>query len=77
MTPNDIEKLQKECDFEYMKEKIEKQQTQINSLINKEETAVVEPNYKEKYYKLQEENYMLKRKIKEYQEALLRICINK
>lgn len=77
MTPNDIEKLQKECDFEYMKEKIEKQQTQINSLINKEETAVVEPNYKEEYYKLQEENCMLKGKIKEYQEALLRICINK
>ena len=77
MTPNDIEKLQKECDFEYMKEKIEKQQTQINSLINKEETAVVEPNYKEKCYKLQEENCMLKGKIKEYQEALLRICINK
>lgn len=37
MTPGDIDKLQKECDFEYMKEKIEKQQTQINSLINKEE----------------------------------------
>lgn len=72
MTPGNIDKLQKECDFEYMKEKIDKQQTQIGELIDK--NKVVDLDYKEEYYKLQKENYKLKQKIEEYQEALLNIC---
>ena len=72
MTPGDIEKLQKECDFEYMKEIIDKQQTQIRELTDKKN--VVDLDYKDKYYKLQKENYKLKQKIEEYQEALLNIC---
>ncbi len=72
MTPGDIDKLQKECDFEYMKETIDKQQTQIRELIDK--NKVVDLDYKEEYYKLQKENYKLKQKIEEYQEALLNIC---
>ncbi len=74
MTPGDIDKLQKECDFEYMKETIDKQQTQIRELIDK--NKVVDLEYKEEYYKLQKENYKLKQKIEEYQEALLNICSN-
>lgn len=46
MTSNDIEKLQKECDYGFMKEKIEKRQTQINGLISGQEIAVAELNYK-------------------------------
>lgn len=72
MTPGDIDKLQKECDFKYMKETIDKQQTQIRELIDK--NNVVDLDYKEEYYKLQKENYKLKKKIEEYQEALLNIC---
>ncbi len=72
MTPGDIDKLQKECDFEYMKEMIDKQQTQIRELTDKKN--VVDLDYKEEYYKLQKENYKLKQKIEEYQEALLNIC---
>ncbi len=72
MTPGDIDKLQKECDFEHMKETIDKQQTQIRELIDK--NNVVDLDYKEEYYKLQKENYKLKKKIEEYQEALLNIC---
>lgn len=72
MTPGDIDKLQKECDFKYMKETIDKQQTQIRELIDK--NNVVDLGYKEEYYKLQKENYKLKKKIEEYQEALLNIC---
>lgn len=72
MTPGDIDKLQKECDFEYMKETIDKQQTQIREIIDKNE--IVDLDYKEEYYKLQKENYKLKKKIEEYQEALLNIC---
>lgn len=72
MTPGDIDKLQKECDFEHMKEMIDKQQTQIRELIDKNE--VVDLDYKEEYYKLQKENYKLKQKIEEYQEALLNMC---
>lgn len=72
MTPGDIDKLQKECDFEYMKEIIDKQQTQIRELTDK--NNVVDLDYKEEYYKLQKENYKLKQKIEEYQEALLNIC---
>ena len=72
MTPGDIDKLQKECDFEYMKEIIDKQQTQIRKLTDKKN--VVDLDYKEEYYKLQKENYKLKKKIEEYQEALLNIC---
>ena len=72
MTPGDIDKLQKECDFEHMKETIDKQQTQIRELIDK--NKVVDLDYKEEYYKLQKENYKLKKKIEEYQEALLNIC---
>lgn len=74
MTPGDIDKLQKECDFEYMKEQIDKQQTQIRELTDKKN--VVDLNYKEEYYKLQKENYELKKKIEAYQEALLNICSN-
>lgn len=73
MTPMDIDKLQKECDFEYMKETIDKQQTQIRELIDKKN--VVDLDYKEGYYNLQKENYELKKKIEEYQEALLNICL--
>ena len=72
MTPGDIDKLQKECDFEYMKEKIEEQETKIRELTEK--NNVVDLDYKEEYYKLQKENYKLKQKIEEYQEALLNIC---
>lgn len=72
MTPGDIDKLQKKCDFEYMKETIDKQQTQIRKLIDK--NKVVDLDYKEEYYKLEKENYKLKKKIEEYQEALLNIC---
>ena len=72
MTPGDIDKLQKECDFEHMKEAIDKQQEQIRELIDK--NKVVDLDYKEEYYKLQKENYKLKQKIEEYQEALLNIC---
>lgn len=72
MTPGDIDKLQKECDFEYMKEQIDKQQTQIRELTDKKN--VVDLNYKEEYYNLQKENYELKKKIEAYQEALLNIC---
>lgn len=72
MTPGDIDKLQKECDFEHMKETIDKQQTQIRELIDKNED--VDLDYKEEYYKLQKENYKLKQKIEEYQEALLNMC---
>ena len=72
MTPGDIDKLQKECDFEHMKETIDKQQTQIRELIDK--NKVVDLEYKEEYYKLQKENYKLKQKIEAYQEALLNIC---
>jgi hypothetical protein len=72
MTPGDIDKLQKECDFEHMKETIDKQQTQIRELIDK--NKVVDLDYKEEYYKLQKENYKLKQKIEEYQEALLNMC---
>ncbi len=71
MTPGDIDKLQKECDFEHMKETIDKQQTQIRELIDK--NKVVDLDYKEEYYKLQKENYKLKQKIEAYQEALLNI----
>ena len=73
MTPGDIDKLQKECDFEYMKEQIDKQQTQIRELTDKKN--VVDLNYKEEYYNLQKENYELKKKIEAYQEALLNICL--
>lgn len=72
MTPGDIDKLQKECDFEHMKETIDKQQTQIRELIDK--NKVVDLDYKEEHYKLQKENYELKKKIEAYQEALLNIC---
>ena len=72
MTPGDIDKLQKECDFEYMKEIIDKQQIQIRELTDK--NNFVDLDYKEEYYKLQKENYKLKQKIEEYQEALLNIC---
>lgn len=72
MTPGDIDKLQKECDFEYMKETIDKQQTQIRELTDKKN--VVDLDYKKEYYNLQKENYELKKKIEAYQEALLNIC---
>ena len=72
MTPGDIDKLQKECDFEYMKEMIDKQQTQIRELIDK--NNAIDLNYQEEYDKLQKENYKLKQKIEKYQEALLNIC---
>ena len=68
MTPGDIDKLQKECDFEYMKETIDKQQTQIRELIDK--NKVVDLDYKEEYYKLQKENYKLKQKIEEWKGFL-------
>lgn len=73
MTPGDIDKLQKECDFEHMKDTIDKQQTQIRELIDK--NKVVDLDYKEEYDKLQKENYKLKQKIEEYQEALLKLCL--
>lgn len=69
---NLIEKLQKEYDFEYMKEKIEEQETKIRELTDKKN--VIDLDYKEEYYKLQKENYELKKKIEAYQEALLNIC---
>ena len=72
MTPGDIDKLQKECDFEHMKEIIDKQQTQIRELTDKKN--VVDLDYKKEYYNLQKENYELKKKIEAYQEALLNIC---
>lgn len=55
-----------------MKETIDKQQTQIRELIDK--NKVVDLDYKEEYYKLEKENYKLKKKIEKYQEALLNIC---
>ena len=70
MTPGDIDKLQKECDFEYMKEMIDKQQTQIRELIDK--NKVVDVDYKKEYYNLQKENYELKKKIEALQELLER-----
>ena len=73
MTPGNIDKLQKECDFEYMKEKIEEQETKLRELTEK--NNVVDLDYKEEYYKLQKENYKLKQKIEEYQEALLKLCL--
>lgn len=72
MTPGDIDKLQKECDFEYMKETIDKQQTQIRELTDKKND--VDLDYKKEYYNLKKENYELKKKIESYQEALLNIC---
>lgn len=72
MTPGDIDKLQKECDFEHMKETIDKQQTQIRELTDKKN--VIDLDYKKEYYNLQKENYELKKKIEAYQEALLNIC---
>ena len=72
MTPWDIDKLQKECDFEHMKEIIDKQQTQIRELTDKKN--VVDLDYKKEYYNLQKENYELKKKIEAYQKALLNIC---
>lgn len=72
MTPGDIDKLQKECDFKYMKETIDKQQTQIRELTDKKN--VVDLDYKKEYYNLEKENYELKKKIEAYQEALLNIC---
>lgn len=73
MTPGNIDKLQKECDFEYMKEKIEEQEAKLRELTEK--NNVVDLDYKEEYYKLQKENYKLKQKMKEYQEALLKLCL--
>ena len=73
MTPGNIDKLQKECDFEYMKEKIEEQETKLRELTEK--NNVVDLDYKEEYYKLQKENYKLKQKMEEYQEALLKLCL--
>ena len=64
MTPGDIDKLQKECDFEHMKETIDKQQTQIRELIDK--NKVVDLDYKEEYYKLQKENRRISRSIIKY-----------
>lgn len=61
MTPGDIDKLQKECDFEYMKETIDKQQTQIRELIDK--NKVVDLDYVDK-------NYISKQKIKDEIEEL-------
>ena len=72
MTPGDIDKLQKECDFKSMKEIIDKQQTQIRELTDKKN--VVDLDYKEEYYNLQKENYELEKKIEAYQKALLNIC---
>lgn len=78
MTPGDIDKLQKECDFKHMKETIDKQQTQIKELIDKENVDLDYKkeyyNLQKKYYNLQKENYELKKKIEAYQEALLNIC---
>ena len=68
MTPGNIDKLQKECDFEYMKEKIEEQETKLRELTEK--NNVVDLDYKEEYYKLQKENYKLKQKMEEYQEVI-------
>lgn len=73
MTPGNIDKLQKECDFEYMKEKIEEQETKLRELTEKNND--VDLDYKEEYYKLQKENYKLKQKMEEYQEALLKLCL--
>lgn len=75
MTPGDIDKLQRECNLEYIKEKIEEQETKIRELTEKNND--VDLDYKEEYYKLQKENYELKQKIEEYQEALLNMCLNK
>lgn len=44
----------------------------LRELIDK--NKVIDLDYKEEYYKLQKENYKLKQKIEEYQEALLNIC---
>lgn len=61
MTPGDIDKLQKECDFEYMKETIDKQQTQIRELIDK--NKVVDLDYVDK-------NYIPIQKVKDEKEKL-------
>ena len=34
-----------------------------------------EPDYKKEYYKLQEENHILKKEIEKYKEALLKIYL--
>lgn len=36
---------------------------------------IAEPDYKKEYFRLQEENHMLKEEIKKYKEALLKICL--
>ena len=46
MTPGNIDKLQKECDFEYMKEKIEEQETKLRELTEKEWMTASERNFK-------------------------------
>ena len=56
-----------------MKEKIEEQETKTKELIDK--NTDIDLDYKEEYYKLQKENYKLKQKIEEYQEALLKLCL--
>lgn len=56
-----------------LKGKIEEQETKIRESIDK--NKVVDLDYKEEYYKLQKENYKLKQKIEEYQEALLKLCL--
>ena len=73
MTPGDIDKLQRECNFEYIKEKIEEQETKLRELTEKNND--VDLDYKEEYYKLQKENYKLKQKMEEYQETLLKLCL--
>lgn len=40
-----------------------------------DEMEINEPDYKKEYYKLQEENHMLKKEIEKYKEALLKICL--
>lgn len=56
-----------------MKEKIEEQEAKIRELTEKNND--VDLDYKEEYYKLQKENYKLKQKMEEYQEALLKLCL--
>lgn len=56
-----------------MKEKIEEQEAKIRELTKKNND--VDLDYKEEYYKLQKENYKLKQKMEEYQEALLKLCL--
>lgn len=57
-----------------MKETIDKQQTQIRELIDK--NKVVDLDYKEEYYKLEKENYKLKKKIEELIKELGQDDIN-